>query len=580
MHDLLVRGGTVFDGTGSEGREADVAIDGHGTIVAVGRDLGAARRELDARGKLVTPGFVDIHTHYDAQATWDPWLTPSSWHGCTTVVMGNCGVGFAPAAPDRHDWLIGLMEGVEDIPGAAMVEGITWGWESFGEFLDALERMPRALDLGTQVPHCALRAYVMGDRADDPRALATEADMREMARLVKEGLGAGALGFSTSRTSLHKTKDGVLVPGTFAPPEELMAIAMGMREAGHGVFQHATEHADVVQAFPWMRELARQSGRTVTFTLSQVDWAPDLWRDVLGELDKCRAEGLPIYGQSAGRAIGIIMAWELTAHPFAGHPTFRALAHLSAAERLAELRKPEVKARLLAEQPVDLGPFGNIVTRAVSKMYSHDGRVDYEPRKEDAIGARAQREGRPPLELAYEALMAQDGKGQIYFPLFNYAYGDLSICRELQLHPQVRMGLSDAGAHCGAICDGGMPTFMLTHWTRDRTRGERLPLAHVIRRQTMETAALYGLHDRGVLAPGYRADVNVIDYDRLGFQEPEVVHDLPAGGRRLIQRATGYVATLVAGVPVVEHGQPTGQLPGKLVRGPRPSPSRAARPSG
>lgn len=568
MHDLVIRGGTMFDGTGAEGVEADVAIDGD-RVAAVGRDVGRGRREVDARGKLVTPGFVDMHTHYDAQVSWDPYLTPSSWHGCTTVIMGNCGVGFAPVKPDRHDWLIGLMEGVEDIPGSAMSEGIRWGWESFPEFLDVIGAMPHAIDFGAQVPHCALRGYVMGDRANEP--IATPAEVAEMARLVEDGLRAGALGFSTSRTSIHKTKDGELVPGTFADPAELLAIGDAMKRAGHGVYQNVLEHVDAPRSFAWMRELAAR-GLRVVFSLNQTDWGPEVWRECVRLLDEAARDGLDLWAQVSGRSIGILMGWELTAHPFATHPAFKALAHLSPADRLAALRTPEVKARLLSEPADDAGPFGNFVTRAYSKMYPQvatGGVIDYEPSPDDSIGARAQRTGAAPLELVYQALMADDGKGLVYFPLFNYVYGDLSMTHALHQHPRTKMGLSDAGAHCGAVCDGGMPTFMLTHWTRDRRRGGRLPLAQVIRRQTSDTAAFYGLHDRGVLAPGKKADVNVIDYDRLGFAAPEIAYDLPAGGRRLIQKARGYAMTIVSGVPIVEDDRFTGALPGQLVRGPR-----------
>jgi N-acyl-D-amino-acid deacylase len=571
MHDVVIRGGLVFDGTGAEGREADVAIAGD-RIVAVEPpgNAGAGRREIDARGKIVTPGFVDMHTHYDAQASWDPYLTPSGWHGCTTVVMGNCGVGFAPARPDKHDWLIGLMEGVEDIPGAAMHEGIRWGWESFPEFLDVLAAQPRALDIGAQVPHCPVRAYVMGERANEANATAEE--VAAMAAIVEGGLRAGALGFSTSRTSLHKTIEGELVPGTFAATDELLAIGRAMRAAGHGVFQNVVEHTDGPKAFGYMRELAGLGVRVV-FNLNQPDWAPELWRECLTLLDGCAADGLDVWAQTAGRSIGILMRWELTAHPFVTHPTFVELAREHRGDALrAALQRPDVRARILAEKPGDAGPFGNFIMRAFSKMYPQGDAIDYEPSAADSVAARAQREGRPPLEVAYDALCARDGTAFIYFPLFNYAYGDLSMTRAMHLHPRTRLGLSDAGAHCGAICDGGMPTFMLTHWTRDRTRGDRLPLPLVIQRQTRDTAWFYGLRDRGVLAPGYRADVNVIDYDRLGFTEPEVAHDLPAGGRRLVQRARGYELTMCAGVPIVERGDFTGALPGVLVRGPQSGP--------
>ena len=565
MHDLVIRGGTIFDGTGADGVDGDVAIDGD-RITAVGGTLGAARRELDARGKLVTPGFVDTHTHYDAQVSWDPYLTPSSWHGCTTVIMGNCGVGFAPVRPDRHDWLIGMMEAVEDIPGSAMVEGIRWGWESFPEFLDAIDREPHAIDFGTQVPHCAVRGYVMGDRANE--VVAPPEDIAAMARMVEQGLRAGALGFSTSRTSIHKTKDGGVVPGTFADPAELLAIGDAMQRAGHGVYQNVLEHADAPNSFAWMRALAER-GLRVVFSLNQPDWAPEVWRDCVRLLEQAERDGLELYAQAAGRSIGILMTWELTAHPFATHPAFLEVSTLPHGELIAALREPGRRHRLVTEPPNDAGPFGNFVTRAFAKMFPQGAEIDYEPCADDSIAARATATGAAPLELIYDALMRDDGYGMIYFPLFNYAYGDLSLTRTLQLHPRVRMGLSDAGAHCGAICDGGMPTFMLTHWTRDRARGERLPIAHVIARQTRDTAAFYGLADRGVLAPGKKADLNVIDYGNLALRRPEVAHDLPAGGRRLIQKARGYDLTMVSGVPIVEGGELTGALPGRLVRGPR-----------
>jgi N-acyl-D-aspartate/D-glutamate deacylase len=569
--DITIVGGTVFDGLGNPGRQADVAIrDGRIVeVAATGQLVGSSKRVVNAHGKIVTPGFVDMHTHYDAQATWDGWLTPSSWHGCTTVVMGNCGVGFAPARPDKHAWLIDLMEGVEDIPGSAMVEGIKWGWETFPQFLDVLDKMPRVLDVAAQVPHCALRAYVMGERANE--ADATEAEVAAMARLVAEGLRAGAVGFSTSRTSIHKTKSGELVPGTIAAADELYAIGKAMREVGHGVFQHATEHGDVPKSFVWMKELARRTGLRIVFSLSQTDWAADTWRENLRLLDECAAEGLDIWGQAAGRGVGILMGFELTAHPFAGHPTFQKVFAQAAGDRaalFAALAQPSVRSQIISEAPLPLDPFSTFITRTFAKMFPQRGEaMDYEPPAEASIAAIAQRSGRPPLEVAYDALLANDG--MLYFPLFNYAHGDLGVVQQLQTHPRVQMGLSDAGAHCGAICDGGMPTFMLTHWARDRQRGDRLPLEYIIRRQTRDTAAFYGFTDRGVIAPGYRADINVIDYDRLAFLAPQVAYDLPAGGRRLVQRARGYDLTMLAGIPISEHGEFTGALPGKLLRGPQ-----------
>jgi N-acyl-D-aspartate/D-glutamate deacylase len=569
MHDLVIRGGDVVDGSGSAPEQKDVAIDGD-RIVAVGPpgSVGAGRRELDARGKLVTPGFVDIHTHYDAQVTWDPQLTPSSWHGVTTVVMGNCGVGFAPVKADRHDWLIALMEGVEDIPGAAMAEGITWEWEGFPAYLDAIARKPHAIDFGCQVTHGALRAYVMGERGARNEN-ATAEDLVAMRALVLEGLKAGALGFSTSRTLLHKAKDGEPVPGTFAAHDELFALGDALREAGHGVFQLAAEHLEAPTELVWMRELARRTGRTVSLNLNQTPWGLETWREVLAILDEAQAAGEPVVAQAAGRAIGVLMNWQTTAHPFAGCPSFQALLPLPWPERWARLKSPEFKRKLLAEEPLELGAFGDFVTRAFAQMYVAGSPIDYEPEPSSSLEARAEREQTTPLELAYEALCRDEGNGFLYLPLFNYGYGDLSLTRTLQQHPHVRMGLSDAGAHCGAICDGGMPTFMLTHWARDRTRGEKLTIGEVVHKQTRQTAELYGLRDRGLLRPGFKADVNVIDHGKLQLLEPRVAFDLPGGGRRLVQRARGYEATLVSGTVIVEHDQPTGALPGQLIRGPR-----------
>ena len=574
LHDLVIRGGMLIDGTGDPARRADVAVD-DGIISEVGLAVGPGAREIDATDLLVTPGFVDMHTHYDAQVTWDPYLTPSSWHGCTTVVMGNCGVGFAPAAPDRHDWLIRLMEGVEDIPGAAMTEGIQWGWESFPEFLDTIEARPTAIDFAAQVPHGAVRGYVMGERGANNED-ATPDDIAAMKKIVREALDAGAVGFSTSRTLLHKSIDGVPVPGTFAAQDEIFGIGEALDEAGRGVYQLAVDHLDVPGSYDWMEELSRKTGRTVMFTLTQTDFAPALWRDLLARLEDSAAEGVEILGQVAGRAIGVMMNWRITAHPFARHPSFMEVADLPWPELLALLRTPEFKDRLLNETGENLEPFEMLITQSFDKMYLLEGGIDYEPHPDQSIAARARRMGRRPEEIAYEAMLEDDGTAMLYFPLFNYSNGDLEHLREMHLHPRTRMGLSDAGAHCGAVCDGGMPTFMLTHWTRDRSRGERLPLEHIIQRQTRDTARTYGFFDRGVVAPGYKADLNVIDYDALQFEQPQVVFDLPAGGRRLVQRAQGYASTIVSGVEVVRNGEPTGEFPGRLIRGTQPAPVQPA----
>lgn len=552
---------------------ADVVVEGERVVEvapAGTASTAAAHRVIDADGRLVTPGWVDVHTHYDAQVTWDPWVTPSAWHGVTTVVMGNCGVGFAPAAPDRHAWLIDLMEGVEDIPGSAMAEGITWEWTSFPEYLDAVARTPRVLDVGAQVAHGPLRAYVMGERgaANEP---ATASDLAAMAALVTEALRAGALGFSTSRTPLHRSKAGELVPGTSAAADELLAIGDAMAAAGHGVFQFAPDHARVpLEEWPWMEELARRSGRTVSVNLNQPDQDPEVWREVLRLLDGAEAAGLPIYAQVAGRSIGILYCLHGSVHPLLFHPAYAEVAELPMAERLAALREPERRRRIIEDVPDDGGFFARVVLDKLDRMWPVDGPdIDYEPSADTAVAALAAARRVPPMQLVLEQLTSEDGNGMIYAPFFNYSYGDLSMTYEATQHPRTRMGLSDAGAHCGAICDGGTPTFMLTHWARDRRRGPTLPLEHVVHRQTAQTADLYGLHDRGLVAPGLRADLNLIDFDGLGFDLPRMAFDLPAGGRRLVQRARGYDATFVAGTQTVDHDEFTGERPGRLVRGPQ-----------
>jgi N-acyl-D-aspartate/D-glutamate deacylase len=467
-----------------------------------------------------------------------------------------------------------------------MHEGIKWDWETFPEFLDALERKPRAIDIGTQVPHGPVRAYVMGD-AGAKNDEASPEHIAAMSAIVRDGLRAGALGFSTSRTLLHKSIDGEFVPGTFASKEELFGIGKALAEAGHGVFQCASEHTQVPKELAWMKVMASETGRPVCFTLSQTDMKPELWREVLAVLDSAAAEGVPLFAQAAGRAIGVMMCWRGTAHPFATYPTWHEIKDLPWPEQLAHLQDPAFRARMLADKPLDMGFFANFVTRSFDKMYlaaqeagepdPASGRTrpvfDYEPEADKSIAVMAKVSGRSPQEIAYDALMERDGEAMLYFPLFNYASKSLDHLHALHSHPRVKMGLSDAGAHCGAVCDGGMPTFMLTHWTRDRTRGPRLGLEHVIKRQTQDTAAMYGLHDRGIIAPGYKADINLIDYDRLAFEPPKMVFDLPADGRRLVQDARGYVATIVSGEVIIANGEPTGVLPGKLIRGPQGAPA-------
>ncbi|MCA9491623.1 MAG: amidohydrolase family protein [Myxococcales bacterium] len=573
MHDLVIRGGTLVDGTGRAPFVGDLAIDGD-RIVAVGVVEGRGRREIDAAGKLVTPGFVDMHTHYDGQVSWDPHFTPSGWHGCTTVIMGNCGVGFAPCRREDREWLINVMEGVEDIPGSALAEGIDWDWETFPEYLDAIERKPHSLDFAAQVPHSAVRGFVLGQDASEDRD-ATPEEVARMKELVAEGLRAGALGFSTSRTSLHKTAAGKLVAGTFAAKDELFGIGEALAETGLGVFECANEHVTLDKDIEWMIELTKRIDRPVIFNLSQTDFAPELWKKVLARLESAVAEGADLWAQSAGRSIGILMNWRCTAHPFALHPRWQALATLPWEEQLAALRDPATKAAILADTPEERGVFEAYVTRTFEKMYALSA-TGYEPDPASSLAARAKAAGVSPAELAYDEMLADDGRGFLYFPLFNYSDGDLSPLHTLHDHPRVLMGLSDGGAHCGAICDAGMPTFMLTHWTRDRDRGPTFPIERIVHRQTQQTAAFYGLLDRGVLAPGYKADVNVIDYASLTLDAPALTFDLPAGGRRLVQDAKGYVATVCSGVVTFEGGAPTGAMPGQLVRGPRSAPEARA----
>ena len=573
MTDLVISNATLVDGSGEPQRMSDIAIN-NGKIVEVGPagsiSTTSSRRTIDATGLVVTPGFVDVHTHYDAQVSWDPLLTPSSWHGVTTAVMGNCGVGFAPAHPQRHQWLIELMEGVEDIPGAAMTDGIDWQWETFPEYLDAVDQRQYAIDIGTQIAHGPLRAYVMGQRGADNEP-ATAQDCVGMAMLVEEALRAGALGFSTSRTPLHKSKSGELVPGTMVDATELFAIAEAMAKVGHGNFQFSPEHVRLPhEEWVWMKELAQRYGRPVSVNLSQTDQSPELWRSVLELLTEAHSEGIKIYSQVAGRSIGIMYCLQGSVHPLLFHPAYAEVQHLPIGERLTALKEPHRRHRLINDIPDDGGIFQKIVFDKLDGMWIVNGpNIDYEPHREDSIAGLAARSGIPPMQLILDHLCSDDGNAMIYAPFFNYSYGDLSMAYEAHLHPHTRMGLSDAGAHCGAICDGGMPTFMLTHWTRDRARGPRLPLEFIVHRQTRQTAEFYGLHDRGLIAAGMRADINIIDYENLGFDMPRMVFDLPAHGRRLVQRARGYRATFVNGIQTVDNDEFTGELPGRLIRGPQ-----------
>ena len=563
-HDLVIRGGTVVDGTGAAPRTADVAVDG-ARISAIGDDVGSGRRELEADGALVTPGWVDVHTHYDGQVTWDPEVTPSSWHGATTVVMGNCGVGFAPVRPGGQDFLVELMEGVEDIPGTALHEGIDWAWESFGEYLDALDRTPRVLDVAAQVPHAALRAYVMGDRAHDDDATAD--DIAAMAQLTEDAMRAGAVGFTTSRTILHRSIHG-FVPGTSAAPDELLAIAEGIGRAGHGVFQLVSDRQGTGDEAAWLREVAARTGGTVTYALAQTSFAPGAWREALADAEAAAASGIQLRPQVPTRPTGMLFGLQSSLHPFTTHPTYRRLADLSLADRVAELRRPEVRAQLLDEQPSTRNAVAIALMTNWRQVFPLGDPPDYEPPSSASVAGVSEREGRRPEEVVLDWLLERDGKALLFAPLASYVDHDHEAIREMMTHPQTVLGLSDGGAHCGLICDASMTTYLLTHWARDRSRGPRLAVEDAVRLQTARTAEAYGLHDRGTLEPGKRADLNLIDLDGLRLHEPEMVHDLPARGRRLVQRVDGYVATVCAGDVTFEGGEPTGARPGTLVRGP------------
>ena len=570
MHDIVIRNALIVDGSGEPARHGDVAINGE-TIVAVGDKQGPARQDINADGLMLAPGWVDVHTHYDGQATWDALLTPSCWHGVTTTVMGNCGVGFAPAHPSKRDWLIGLMEGVEDIPGTALAEGIDWQWESFPEYLDALETKARALDIAAKVPHGAVRAYVMGERgATDVDANAQE--RAAMAALVGEAIRAGALGFSTSRTVLHRSIDGEVVPGTTADALELTTIADAMGAAGGAVFEVASDLAPENDELAWMDHILDKAGCKVTFACVQNDEDPLQWQRLLAHA----AGRKGIYPQVAIRPPGVLLCLEGT-HPFTGRASYRAIAHLPLAARVAEMKKPEVRARILAEagpHPSRLlllvfmeGKAMQSIIRDYDRVFTLGTPPEYEPTAERSVVALAARRGVSVEEAAYDYLLEENGKAFLYSPLFNYHAGNYDVAREMMLHPNTILGISDGGAHCGMICDASAPTYLLQHFVRDRARGPRIGLEQEVSMQTRDTAALYGLHDRGMIKAGMRADLNLIDLARLALPSPQMVYDLPASGQRLIQRASGYHTTMLRGQVTFREGESTGSLPGRLVRG-------------
>jgi len=569
--DVVIRGGQVVDGTGAPPFEADVALR-DGVIVAVGHVAGRGVEEIDARDRIVTPGFVDIHTHYDGQATWDTRMQPSSLHGVTTVVMGNCGVGFAPCRPQDHERLIKLMEGVEDIPLPVLSEGLPWTWEHFPEYLDSLQTRSFDVDIGAQLPHAALRVYVMGERGAN-REPATDAEIASMGALARSAVEAGALGFTTSRTLNHRTSDGQPTPTLNASEAELTGIALALGQAKRGVLQFVSDFVDAEQEFGMLCRIAERSGRPLSFSLTQHARVPEQWQRMLSWLSDANARGLPMRAQVCGRPVGVLLGLELTIHPFVTHPSYREISKRPLADRVRALQDPAFQARLLEEQTTSTRGLVAQINRSWDQLFLMQERPDYEQPASQSLAALAAGSGKSAAKLALEHMLTRAGRGMLYLPFLNYANGSLEPSYQMLQHPFAMPGLSDGGAHVGVICDGSFPTSNITHWTRDRTRGPKLALEHMVRMQTRVTAEALGLFDRGLIKPGYRADLNVIDYDRLELCAPEVQYDLPAGGRRLMQRASGYSATLVAGQITYRDGEPTGALPGRLLRGGQPAPN-------
>lgn len=563
MYDLVIRKGTIIDGSGDARFVADIAVS-DGKIVKVGEVQERGQREIDAAGLLVTPGWVDVHTHYDGQATWDPVLAPSSWHGVTTVVMGNCGVGFAPVKPEDRAFLIELMEGVEDIPGAALSEGIDWQWESFPEYLDALAAFPRAIDVATQVPHGAIRAYVMGERCNTDYA-PTADEVKQMADLVREGVAAGALGFSSSKTLLHKDVHGEYMPGTFSGHDEMLALGLGMKGLNNAVFELVSDHLGDDEEWAWVKAFQEQTGLGVTLIATT---APAYENNKMYRLaEQAREQGFEIRPQAAGRPTGVLHGLQSSFHAFVGHPTWREeLAELNHEALLAKLQSPEIRAKILSETSViQSGPMQDL-EQLMRMVFPLGEQPNYEPAYEDSIAGMAEVQGCEPLALMYDLLVANGGRELFYQPLGGYQRYSLDAQKKLLEHPNVLFGLSDGGAHCGVIADAGMPTFIMTHWGRDRTRGDKLSLEFIVKSLSSSTAKAFGLFDRGLIDEGMIADFNLIDFEALRLFRPEAVFDLPAGGRRLVQRAEGYEMTIKAGEVIFEQGEHTGALPGRLVR--------------
>ncbi|MCR9105078.1 MAG: amidohydrolase family protein [Gammaproteobacteria bacterium] len=578
MYDLLIKNATIVDGTGKPAYRGDLAVK-NGKIAALGTVNGSATREIDAQGKLLTPGWVDVHSHMDGQATWDPLCSPAANHGITTLIMGNCGVGFAPCerSDEAHDRLISVMEDVEDIPGTALHEGVKWNWESFPEYLDAVEEYPRAIDVGAQVPHCAVRTYVMGDRGTHNEK-ATEQDIEKMAAIVKEGIKAGALGFTTSRTELHTTRHDEAMPGTYADENELLGIGKAIGElGGRGIYGVVSDWNNWEEEMDWMKRLSIENNCQINFVLffrEEEDW-PRV-KQQLEYVRKAREEGARLIPHVGARPVNILLSWDGTIQPFSFHANFGPLSVMSHEERLAELRKPEVRAAIVAEDlPLMGDDFMDTIIGGYDKLYELGTPPNYEPGPQDSIAAKAAAAGVTPAEYCYDLMMSNNGKGVIYFPCFGYSAGDLSRQAALIEDESTVLSLADTGAHCGVLCDASVPTQMLSYYVRDRERGHRMKLEDVVKMQTLDTARCVGLEDRGTLELGMKADLNLIDFEQLQLESPEIIFDLPAGGRRMFQGARGYVATIVSGQVIMENGVPTGAVPGALIRGPQTAPRAA-----
>ena len=566
MHDLVIRQGTLIDGSGAERTQGDIAVK-DGVITEVGTVSGKGKREINAADHLVTPGWVDVHTHYDGQATWDPLLAPSSWHGVTTVVMGNCGVGFAPVRPHDKNFLIELMEGVEDIPGAALSEGIDWQWESFPEYLDALETKQRTIDVGTQVPHGAVRAYVMGERCNSQDDLPTDEEIVAMQKIVREGIQAGALGFSSSRTWLHKDKHGIHVPGTFAGSDEMLALGMAMKGLNHGVFELVSDHLGGDDEWNWVKQFTRETGRPVTMVATSAEAFQG--NKMYNTAEAARREGIEVRPQIAGRPTGVLHGLQSNFNVFAGHATYATqISALPFDEKLAKLRDPAIKAKILSEQTsIERLPFAGSLADLLWMIFPLGETPNYEPDRDDSVAGLAKAKGVDAFEHMYDLLVGNDGLELFYQPLGGYDSYNFDFFRTSMEHPNSLFGLSDGGAHCGVIADAGMPSFILTHWGRDRVKGERMELEFLVRKLSRDTAEAYGMTDRGLLAPGMLADMNVIDFDALNLSRPEAVFDLPTGGKRLVQKVSGYRHIIKRGEATFANGEHTGALPGQLVRG-------------